>query len=105
MVLWVGVMLLVFCVIYLYIDEQFHCKQSNGPIYIHTATLTLYVKVTHLSFYRLGRKKGLLMSLALHIVPNIAVSFVGDLLTFMCLRFLSGASVGGLLAVTFTMSK
>lgn len=51
----------------------------------------------------LGRKKGLLMSLALHIVPNIAVSFVGDLLTFMCLRFLSGASVGGLLAVTFTM--
>ncbi|XP_078309925.1 organic cation transporter protein-like isoform X2 [Crassostrea virginica] len=51
----------------------------------------------------LGRKKGLLLSLVLHIVPNIAVTFTSDLLSFMCLRFLSGASVGGLLAVTFTM--
>lgn len=34
MVVWVGVRLLVFCVIYPYIDEQFHCKQSNGPIYV-----------------------------------------------------------------------
>lgn len=50
-----------------------------------------------------GRKKGLLLSLALHIIPNIVVTFVSDLLTFMCLRFLSGASVGGLLAVSFTM--
>lgn len=51
----------------------------------------------------LGRKKGLLLSLALHIIPNIIVTFATDLLTFMCLRFLAGASVGGLLAVSFTM--
>nr|XP_022288014.1 organic cation transporter protein-like isoform X1 [Crassostrea virginica] len=51
----------------------------------------------------LGRKKGLLLSLVLHILPNIVVTFTSDLLSFMCLRFLSGASVGGLLAVTFTM--
>lgn len=38
-----------------YIDEQFHCKQSNGPIYIHTATLTLNVKVTQLSFHSLQK--------------------------------------------------
>ena len=69
------------------------------------ANLSVVIYSLLLCLTRLGRKKGLLLSLVLHIVPNIAVTFTSDLLSFMCLRFLSGASVGGLLAVTFTMSK
>ncbi|KAK3098544.1 hypothetical protein FSP39_020489 [Pinctada imbricata] len=51
-----------------------------------------------------GRKKALMVSIVLHIFPNIALTFANDFLLFIALRFLAGSSVGGLLAITFVMS-
>lgn len=50
-----------------------------------------------------GRKKGLMLSLVLHIGSCIAVSFANDFLLFVVLRFIAGISVGGILGITFVM--
>ncbi|XP_048766836.2 organic cation transporter protein-like [Ostrea edulis] len=50
-----------------------------------------------------GRKHALMTSIILHIVSNIAVSFVTDFWVFSTLRFFSGVSVGGLVSTTYVM--
>lgn len=54
---------------------------------------------------RFGRKHALMTSIILHIVSNIAVSFVTDFWVFSTLRIFSGVSVGGLVSTTYVMGK
>lgn len=55
--------------------------------------------------YRVGRKKAMLASIILYLIPNIGVTFTTDVTVFIILRFLSGMSVGGLLGTGFVMGK
>ncbi|XP_060070481.1 organic cation transporter protein-like [Ylistrum balloti] len=51
----------------------------------------------------LGRKRSMILSVVLYIFPNISGSFVTSFELFVTCRFLSGASVGGLLGTGFVM--
>ncbi|OWF44712.1 organic cation transporter protein-like isoform X2 [Mizuhopecten yessoensis] len=50
-----------------------------------------------------GRKKAMILSIVLYIIPNISGSFVTSFEQFVICRFLSGVSVGGLLGTGFVM--
>ena len=56
-------------------------------------------------FHRLGRKTGLMLSIILHIVSNVALSLVQDYHIFTALRFASGVSNAGMVQTNFVMSK